>query len=86
MNTIQILYFARLREAFDCAQEKVDLPASVASVADLTRWLAQRGEVWQQELGGQRVIRVALNQEMALPDTLIPAGAEVAIFPPVTGG
>jgi molybdopterin synthase sulfur carrier subunit len=31
-------------------------------------------------------LRVAVNQEMARPDTPVKAGDEVAFFPPVTGG
>ncbi len=86
MNTIKILYFARLREAFACAEESMALPAEVQNVADLIARLAARGGVWADELGGKRVFRVAINQDMVRTDTLIPPGAEVAIFPPVTGG
>lgn len=86
MNTIKILYFARLREAFACAEENVALPAEVHNVAGLIGWLAARGGVWADELGGKRVFRVAINQDMARSDAPIPPGAEVAIFPPVTGG
>lgn len=86
MNTIRILYFARLREAFGCAEESVTLPDDVISVAELIAWLAARGGVWADELRGQRVFRVALNQDMARAEEVIPPGAEVAIFPPVTGG
>ncbi len=86
MNTIRILYFARLREAFGCAEESVTLPANVQNVADLIAWLAARGGVWSEELGGKRVFRVAINQDMAGAAALIPPGAELAIFPPVTGG
>jgi len=31
-------------------------------------------------------VRCALNQQMSKEDALIPDGAEVAFFPPVTGG
>lgn len=87
MNTIRILYFARLREVFGCAEESVTLPENVRSVADLTGWLAStRGGAWAEELGGKKVFRVAINQDMVRGDAVIPDGAEVAIFPPVTGG
>ena len=86
INTIRILYFARLRDAFGCAEERVDLPSEVQTVGDLVAWLAMRGGVWAEELRGKRVFRVALNQEMVRAGELIPQGAEVAIFPPVTGG
>lgn len=86
MNTIKILYFARLREAFACAEESATLPAEVQNVAALIAWLAARGGVWAEELGGKRVFRVAVNQDMVRSDAQLPPGAEVAIFPPVTGG
>ncbi|MBM3115930.1 MoaD/ThiS family protein [Jeongeupia naejangsanensis] len=85
MNTIQLLYFARLRDAFGCAGEAVSLPGG-SRVADLVALLVARGGAFADELGGTRVFRVAVNQEMAHAADAIPAGAEVAIFPPVTGG
>ncbi len=86
MNTIQVLYFARLREAFGCAEERLVLPDDVHTVADLTRLLTTRGGAWAEELGGKKVFRVAINQDMAHSSTVIPPNAEVAVFPPVTGG
>ncbi|WP_137936278.1 molybdopterin converting factor subunit 1 [Chitinivorax sp. B] len=82
----RILYFARLRETFGCVEERVELPAETRDVAALLTWLSQRGELWASELAPGRQFRVAVNQEMATLDTAIPVGAEVAIFPPVTGG
>ncbi|GHD61831.1 molybdopterin converting factor subunit 1 [Jeongeupia chitinilytica] len=85
MNTVQLLYFARLRDVFGLHSETLTLPEGSA-VADLIARLVARGGAFADELGGARVFRVAVNQEMARPDDPIPAGAEVAIFPPVTGG
>jgi molybdopterin converting factor subunit 1 len=81
----RVLYFARLRERFGVADEGVQLNPA-ATVADLLEVLRARGGVWQQELGAGRPFRVAVNQDMAASDALIPDNAEVAIFPPVTGG
>jgi molybdopterin synthase sulfur carrier subunit len=81
---LTILYFARLREVLGCASEA--LAVQPATVRDLIALLVARGGVWHAELGGARVFRVAINQEMAQLDDTIPVGAEVAIFPPVTGG
>jgi sulfur-carrier protein len=81
---MSVLYFARLRDVFGISEET--LPDGAATVRDLITILSTRGGVWAQELGGERVFRVAINQDMAQLDDVIPAGAEVAIFPPVTGG
>lgn len=80
---LTILYFARLRDALSCSEEQ--LP-EVANGRELIAQLVARGGVWAEELGGSRVFRIAINQEMAQLDDAIPVGAEVAIFPPVTGG
>jgi len=81
---ISVVYFARLKEVLGLAEEQ--LPQSPATVADLIDLLAARGDVWSEELAGGKVFRVAINQEMARLSDAIPDGAEVAIFPPVTGG
>ena len=81
----RVLYFARLRERFDLAEESVAL-AGTPSVADLIAHLQARGGVWAEELGTTKRFRVAVNQALVQTDAAIPHGAEVAIFPPVTGG
>jgi len=42
--------------------------------------------VWAEELDGSRAFRVAVNQDIVTLDAVLPDQAEVAIFPPVTGG
>ena len=81
---ISVVYFARLKGVFGIAEEQ--LAASPATVADLIAILVARGGIWAQELAGERVFRVAINQDMAQLSDAIPEQAEVAIFPPVTGG
>ncbi|MGD9786476.1 MAG: molybdopterin converting factor subunit 1 [Sulfuricellaceae bacterium] len=83
---ITVLYFARLRESLGTDRERLDLPPGVATVGQLANWLRDRGGNWATELAADKPVRVAVNQEMAGPDTPLPDGAEVAFFPPVTGG
>ena len=82
---VNVLYFARLREVFGVNTETLVLQedASVDTLLDLLR---QRGDVWADNLAPQRAFRVAVNQDVAQADTPLNDGAEVAIFPPVTGG
>jgi molybdopterin synthase sulfur carrier subunit len=75
-----------LREAFGSAAERVEAPPEVTTVGALRAWLATRGGAWAIELAPGRAVRVAVNHDLATPDTPIRAGDEVAIFPPVTGG
>lgn len=82
---INVLYFARLREVFGHGAETLTLPDN-ANVDSLLELLRQRGGVWAENLAPERAFRVAVNQDVANADTLLSDRAEVAIFPPVTGG
>lgn len=82
---VRLLYFARLREVFARERETLELPAP-AVLADLLATLRIRGGVWAEELAQGRAFRLAVNQDIAGPETALAEGDEVAIFPPVTGG
>ena len=41
---MKLVYFAWVRERIGKADEEVDIPAGVATEADLVRWLKGRGE------------------------------------------
>jgi molybdopterin synthase sulfur carrier subunit len=84
--SLTLVYLARLREAFGAASERIELPAGVTTVAALRAWLAARGGAWAAELAPGRAVRIAVNHDVALPDTPVRSGDEVALFPPVTGG
>lgn len=81
---LHILYFARLRDTLGRAEEHLEF--SGHTVAALIELLVLRDGNWRSELGGGRPFRVAINQALATPDTMLNDGDEVAIFPPVTGG
>ena len=85
-GTVTLVYLARLREAFGTAREQVAPPPTVATVAALRAWLCERGGAFAAELAPGRAVRVAVNHEVARPDTPISPGDEIAVFPPVTGG
>lgn len=82
---IQLRYFASLRETLGIGDETVVLQENIVNVSDLTAWLRQRGDIWDTALS-IRNLHVAINHEIATPDTAIQDGDEVAWFPPVTGG
>ena len=81
---LRVLYFARLRERFGVAEESLDFAGTTA--AELVAQLQARGGVWAEELAAGRAFRVAVNQDIVALDAALPDQAEVAIFPPVTGG
>jgi sulfur-carrier protein len=83
---VKVLYFASIREKLGRDAEELDLPAGIATIAALRTHLRARGGAWADALAEGRLLRAAVNQDMAQPAAAIKAGDEVAFFPPVTGG
>jgi molybdopterin synthase sulfur carrier subunit len=83
---LQLRYFASIRESLGLEQEAIQLPASVCTMDDLRTHLRLRGGIWSEVLADGKVLRCALNHQMVNPSTELVDGAEVAFFPPVTGG
>ncbi len=83
---LRVLYFAALRERVGRSDEAVDAPEGITTVAQLRDWLAQRGEPWRQAFAETRRVRAAVDQAMVDEGHALHEGAEVAFFPPVTGG
>ena len=83
---VKILYFASIREKLGRDAEELELPAGVATIAALRTHLRARGGAWADALAEGKLLRTAVNQDMAQPAAAIKAGDEVAFFPPVTGG
>ena len=81
---IQLRYFASIREDLGLAAEELDSSASDA--AGLMAELRARGGAYAVALAESRPVRVAVNQVMARGNTPLAEGAEVGLFPPVTGG
>jgi sulfur-carrier protein len=83
---MKIRYFAWVRERVGKPEEEIELPAGVATVAQLMDWLAGRGEEYAHAFENRKVIRAALDRTHVRPDTAIGAAGEIAFFPPMTGG
>ena len=83
---MRVRYFAWLRQRTGCAEEQVDAPGSVTTVAELAQWLGTRHPRFAEALASQGVVRFAVNQRAVDGDAPVAAGDEVAFFPPVTGG
>ena len=81
---IQLRYFASLREALG-AHESIDVAAGT-TLGALRDQLIARGGEHARCLARGRAVRAALDQSMADDAAPLHDGAEVAFFPPVTGG
>lgn len=83
---MKLVYFAWVRERLGRDGETVEPPAGVLTVAQLAAWLATRGGEYAVVFGDLARLRVAVDLVMAGPDAAVTGAAEVAFFPPVTGG
>lgn len=83
---MRIVYFAWLRERVGKTEETLEPPEGVATVADLARFLAERGEEYAYAFENPAVVRAAIDQVHARPDAPIAGAREIAFFPPMTGG
>ena len=81
---ITVRYFASIREALGTGSDSFDTPAT--TLADLRDELISRGGTYAEVLARGKAVRLALNQTMADESAALVDGAEVAFFPPVTGG
>lgn len=81
---IHVKYFASVREAMGQGGET--LHTATTTVGTLRDELVARGGPGGEMLARDKAVRVALNQTMCDESTLLTDGAELAFFPPVTGG
>lgn len=79
---VTVLFFANLKDQAGTSQITMEV-SDHFSVADMREELSRLMPALAPALP---TALVAVNQEFAFPDDLLPANAEVALFPPVSGG
>jgi len=84
MSTINLRFFASIREAVGHGSEEWQSAAS--DLAGLRDELIARGAPYAECLARGRSVRIAVDQVMVTETHALRPGAEVAFFPPVTGG
>jgi molybdopterin synthase sulfur carrier subunit len=86
---ITVRYFAQVREQLGLGED-LSWPADAAdvpaTVGELRQWLIRQSPAHAQALDPALPLRAACNQLMCSPQEALPDGAEIAFFPPVTGG
>lgn len=80
--TLRIKLFAIARQRLGRDEIEVALPER-STAADLRRALAEQFPALADVLPH---IRIAVNSSYANDATVVPAGAEIALIPPVSGG
>jgi molybdopterin synthase sulfur carrier subunit len=87
---ITIRYFASVREQLGASEALVwggpGADTAPRTVGELHAWLVQRSATHAHALDAGKGLRMAFNQTLCGADQALADGAEVAFFPPVTGG
>lgn len=83
---VRLLYFAWVREKIGRASEDIVLPGGIETVGELVDWLKTRGPEYGEAFQRADVVRAALDRTHVKASTRIEGAAEIAFFPPVTGG
>ena len=82
MNNVKTLFFATLRDHVGVHSVDLQIPAQT-NVAGLKSLLIEKFPVLKGLMGH---ILISVNQEYAFDETIISENAEIALFPPVSGG
>jgi len=82
--TIEVLYFAWVRERIGVPRETVETRAE--TVRALVAELCEKDARYAAAFADLSVLRVALDQELSEFDAGLGDAREVAFFPPMTGG
>ncbi|MCK9213064.1 MAG: MoaD/ThiS family protein [Rhodoferax sp.] len=81
---VTVKYFASIRETIGPASEQRETGAT--TLGALRDELIALGGAHADSLARGKAVRLALNQVMCQESAVLMEGAEVAFFPPVTGG
>ena len=81
---VDVRYFASIREALGPG-ERIELPPGT-TVGELRTLLIGRDPAHAGALARGKALRCALDQALCDEEQVVGEGAEVAFFPPVTGG
>lgn len=83
---VKVRFFASLKELFGRDSLEVNVAFQPANVAGLRAHLCAQYPDFAKAVAEVGRLRAAVNQDMADDETPVGEHAEVAFFPPVTGG
>ncbi|MDL1911516.1 molybdopterin converting factor subunit 1 [Chloroflexi bacterium CFX6] len=82
MNRIKLLFFATLRDRAGTKSLELEVPEDM-TVQGLKGKLAQE---YPNLSASMKSVLITINREYAFDEAVIPPNAEMAMFPPVSGG
>lgn len=83
---VKLCYFAWVRERIGKAEETVELPAELVTIADVIAHLRGLGPEYEAAFAKPEVVRAAIDRSHVKQSAAISGAKEIAFFPPVTGG
>ncbi len=82
MNHIKLLFFATIRDRAGTKSLEIDIPADF-TIQGLKEKLSTDYPNLKESM---KSVLVTINREYAFDDAIVPPSAEIALFPPVSGG
>ncbi len=82
MNNIKLLFFATLRDRAGAKSMDLEIPEDL-TIQGLKDKIAQDFPNLTQSMSS---VIVTINREYAFDEAVVPPSAEIALFPPVSGG
>lgn len=82
MNRIKLLFFATLRERAGAKSLELEIPADMTVLGLKAKLSADYPNLKQS----MKSVLVTINREYAFDEAVVPPNAEIAMFPPVSGG
>jgi len=82
MNRIKLLFFATIRDRAGIKSMDLDIPENM-TVQGLTDKIA---EEYPNLKDSMKSVLITIDREYAFDEAVIPPNAEMAMFPPVSGG
>lgn len=82
MNRVKLLFFATLRDRAGTKSMELDIPADL-TIQGLKDKISNEYPSLKQSMSS---VLITINREYAFDEAVIPLNAELAMFPPVSGG
>jgi len=82
MNHVKLLFFATLRDRAGTRSMELDVPLDL-TIQGLKEKISMEYPNLKESM---KSVLIAINREYAFDEAIIPQNAEVAMFPPVSGG
>ncbi len=82
MNHVKLLFFATLRDRAGTRSIELDIPTDL-TVGGLKEKLSSEYPNLKDSMSS---VLITINREYAFDEAVIPENAELAMFPPVSGG